>query len=493
MTLQEEPRAALIASEVLQKKREAKRAAKLAAEQHQHEHTEPSARSFCIGDHVELGRALIEDLGGRAALVHDELHTWRHSPATGLWEKIERAEESRIVQSYSGAPLGEKKAIKVEASDVSGAIKLASDQIAKPGFFRAALSGIAFSNGFVSVDATGAKIAPLEREHRARAGYPFAYEPGAVPSGFLAFLDGIFRDDADKPEKVAFVQEFFGACLLGIAPTYQRCVYATGGGDNGKSRVADIVIGCFPEGTTSAIPPQDFKDDYSRAMLVGIRLNAVGEIPEREIMASESVKAIVAGDPIKARVIRESPVMFRPTAGHYFAANKLPGSTDHTDGFWRRPVVLTFNRSFKTDPTRDPEIHTRILATERPAIVSWLIAGAARLVKATRYTIPPSHEAALAKWRKEADQVALFVDAETRADEGRGTGAADLYGAYVAWAQRNGHRAVASNTFGQRMQLLGLESRRTKHGARYPVSILTPGERIERFEGDEGDALVTGF
>lgn len=488
----QEGSAPVIASEVLQKKREAKRAAKAAAAAAA---AEPSARSFCIGDHVELGRALIEDLGGRAALVHDELHTWRHSPATGLWEKIERAEESRIVQGYSGAPLGEKKAIKVDASDVSGAIKLASDQIAKPGFFQAVPSGIAFSNGFVSVDATGAKVVPLEREHRARAGYPFAFEPDAAPLGFLAFLGGIFRDDADKAEKVAFVQEFFGACLLGIAPTYQRCVYAIGGGDNGKSRVADIVLACFPEGTRSAIPPQDFGDEYSRAMLVGVRLNAVGELPERDIMASEAFKAIVAGDPIKARMIYEAPVMFRPTAGHYFAANKLPGSTDHTDGFWRRPVVLTFNRSFKTDPTRDPEIHTRILATERPAIVSWLIAGAARLVKSTRYTIPPSHEAALAKWRKEADQVALFVAAETRAD-GRGTGAADLYSAYVAWAQRNGHRAVASNTFGQRMQLLELASRRTKHGARYPVSILTPGERIERFEGDEGDEgdeLVTGF
>lgn len=490
----QEGSAPVIASEVLQKKREAKRAAKAAAAAAEHaEHAEPSDRAFRIGDHVELGRALIEDLGGRAALVHDELHTWRHSPATGLWSKVDRAEESRIVQSYSGAPVGEKKVLDLKASDVSGAIKLASDQVAKPGFFRAVPSGIAFSNGFVKVSKAGAELEPLEREHRARAGYPFAYDPAAVPTEFLAFLDGVFRDDDDKAEKVSFVQEFFGACILGIAPTYQRCVYAIGEGDNGKSRVADIVLACFPEGTTSAIPPQDFGQEYRRALLVGVRLNAVGELPPGDIVSSEAFKAIVAGDPIVARIIRESPVMFRPTAGHYFAANKLPGSTDHTDGFWRRPVVLTFNRSFKTDPTRDPEIHTRIIAAEQPAIVSWLVAGAARLVQATRYTIPPSHEAALAKWRKEADQVALFVEADTRPDNGRGTGAADLYGAYAVWAQRNGHRAVASNTFGQRMQLLGLASRRTKHGARYPVSILSPGERFERFEGDEGDELVTGF
>ena len=67
---------------------------------------------------------------------------------------------------------------------------------------------------------------------------------------------------------------------------------------------------------------------------------------------------------------------------------------DRTDGFWRRFVILTFNRSFKGDPNRDPNIAESILAAERPAIVSWFIDGAVRLLKARGYTIPPSHEAA---------------------------------------------------------------------------------------------------
>lgn len=436
------------------------------------------AAPFQIGDHVEIGTRLIADIGGSDILVHDELHPWRYTESVGLWSKIDRAEESRIVQGYSGIEAGPKsKPLAVKASDVSGAIKLAHDQIARPGFFDGAPSGIAFTNGFLRVAPGGAVLEPLSREHRARAGYTFAYEPKSLPLKFLQFIHAVFRDDADQGEKVSFLQEFFGACIVGIAPVYQRCVYATGEGDNGKSRVSDIMLACMPKGTTSAIPPQDWQQEYRRAMLVGVRLNAVGELPERDIVASEAFKAIIAGDPIIGRIIRESPVMFRPIAGHYFAANNLPGSPDQTEGFWRRPVVVTFNRSFKTDPTRDPDIANKILAEETPKIISWLIDGAVRLMASGAYTIPESHHLALAAWRKNADQVALFVDDETRPDASGSVTAAELYASYLRWAERNRHRALASNSFGRRMKLLGHEPVKTMRGWHYLLKFPTAADR----------------
>jgi P4 family phage/plasmid primase-like protien len=449
------------------------------------------SRTFAIADHVEIGRELVTDLGGQTDLIFDELHPWRYD-GRGLWRRIDRAVESCIVQGYSGTPtLPNGKPLRVKAADVSGAIKLAHDQIAKPGFFENAPRGIVFSNGFLRVTAeNGAVLETHDRKHAARAGYPFSFERGACPRLFLGFLDSLFRDDEDRCEKTSYVQEFFGACVLGLAPIYQRCTIATGGGENGKSRLADVAIECMPPGTTSAIAPQEWGNEYRRAMLVGKHLNAVGELPEREILASESFKAIVAGDPIVARIIRESPVMYRPIAGHYFAANALPGTPDQTEGFWRRFVVLTFNRSFKNDPTRDPHIATRILAAERPAIASWFIDGAVRLLRSREYTIPPSHHAALAAWRKGANQIALFVDDETKADlEPPGVPASDLYSAYLRWAERNRHRPMASNTFGVRMKLLGLEPRKTENGWRYPLAFLTA---LDRAEADKPAKLMTG-
>ncbi len=443
--------------------------------------------AFDRGDHVELAGALLDRLAPPMELVYAEGSAWRYAQKAGLWTTLDAAESSRIVQGFAGTVVGsgkEARKLRVRAGDVTGTIKLAQDRIAAPRFFEEAPAGLVFDNGFVVVNSDGARIEAHSRDHRARAGYPFAYVPRAFPKRFLTFLAALFRDDDDRIEKETFIQEFFGACILGIAPRYQRCLMAKGDGDNGKSKFADIMLAAMPPGTTSAIPPQQWGQEYRRAMLAGKRLNAVGELPEREILASESFKAIVVGDPIDARVIREAPFTFRPIAGHYFAANRLPGVVDQTEGFWRRFVVVPFNRSFKNDPGRDPQIAESIIACELAEIVSWLIDGAVRLLREKAYTLPPSHGAALANWRRNANVVALFVDAECRelraGEEVRtdGVPAAELYAAYRAWAELNGHRnLLASNTFGERMSDLGRPSQHTRDGNRYPIAIMTVGER----------------
>jgi putative DNA primase/helicase len=437
------------------------------------------SRVFFRADHVELAEALVSELGGEREVVYDEGHTWRYAERDGVWNRSDPSQESRLVQGFAGAQVG-KNRLKLKAGDVSGAIRLAHDQVARPDFFAGA-GGVAFADTFVRATDTGLEVKPHARDNRARARYPFKHEKSALPRRFLAFLHDLWRDDDDRADKECLLQEFGGACILGIAPRYQRSLIGTGGGQNGKSSLADVLIACMPPGTTTAIAPQDWGQEYRRAMLVGKHLNSVGELPEREIIASESFKAIVSGDPIVGRSIRESPVMFRPIAGHYFAANKLPGTSDQTEGFWRRFVVLTFNRSFKDDAARDPHIAEKVLE-ELPAIVSWMLDGAARLITAKDYTLPSSHAAALAEWRKNADQIALFVEAETRPlrlDEPIqwGAAAADLYARYRTWSESNGHRAMASNKFAGRMHDLGLAVSHTRAGNRYPVALLTAADR----------------
>lgn len=444
-----------------------------------------SGRLFRVGDHVELAHALRATLGDSADLVADEMAAWRFDGA--LWREIDRSMQSRVVQSFSGCPVG-KKDLKIKATDVAGAIKLFRDQIARPGFFADAPPAIAFSDCVVRVGDSGLEVVPHGRDNRVRAGFPFPYQRRACPRRFLAFLGELWRDDEDRSEKEDFVQEFFGACELGIAPRYQKAGVAPGLGSNGKTTLAVTLSDCMPAGTTSAIAPQDLGQEYRRAMLAGKHLNIVSELPERDIIASEAFKAIVTGDPIIGRVIRESPIMFRPKAGHFFAANKLPGTTDQSEGFWRRFVVLTFNRSFENDPGRDPNLVPKLLE-EKAAIVSWLLDGAERLIRQKSYTIPASHHAAMAAWRRNADQVALFVESELRPTRERehGTAGAALYSAYREWCERNGHRyTLASNRFAERMQALDLGARKTKAGMVYPVMTLTAAERAAGVQGGAG-------
>jgi P4 family phage/plasmid primase-like protien len=197
----------------------------------------------------------------------------------------------------------------------------------------------------------------------------------------------------------------------------------------------------------------------------------MSELPEAEIIASESFKAIVTGDMIDGRHIRQAPFNFRPVAGHFFAANELPGTADQTPGFWRRFVVVAFNRSFKDDPERDPHIARTILATELLAVVAWMVAGAQRLMREGAYTIPPSHDAAMAAWQAAANPVASFLAEEARdtCDGEPGTPATVLYNRFRNWCATNGHKPMSSAKFGRRMRLLGKGSKSDGTARMHPV------------------------
>jgi putative DNA primase/helicase len=435
--------------------------------------------AFARGDHVELARALVKSLDRHVepvSIVGDLGAIHAYEPERGIWNAVDGTEQSRIVQSFANLPAGDKcKPLRISVGDVSGAMRLAFDQVAQPGYFAAAPVGIALWTEFVRVDANGLSFAPHSPENRCRFGYDFDL-PDAPSDAWAGFLRALFRDDADGADKIMCLGEFFGASALGLAPKYQQAVVASGGGDNGKSTLAKIVTAAMPLNAVCAIAPQDMGQEYRRAMLAGKRLNVVNELPEATIIASEAFKAIVVGDPITGRHIREAPFTFSPEAGHYFAANRLPGTNDQTEGFWRRLIVIEFNRSFKGDPERDPSIADTIIREHLPGVVRWMLEGAARLLQQGRYTLPSSHKRALAEWKLSSDQVAMFLHERGTLDPTASTPATRLYEAYRQWALTSGHRnLMAKNSFGARLRLLEVEPRHTRDGVVYPVMLKQQG------------------
>ncbi|HVW24925.1 MAG TPA: hypothetical protein VHC69_06115 [Polyangiaceae bacterium] len=217
--------------------------------------------TFERGDHVEIGEQMLKQIDGQGPRsIHDDLELYRYNESLGIWEVISESEQSRIVQSFAGATvLGgkEPKPLRVKLSDFNGARVFAAHHRDQPGFFADSdRRGITFANGFAQVDATGVELAPHSPDNRVRYGYDFLYQRGAPPERWMRFLNGVFRDDNDREEKIAFIQEFFGVALLGLATTYQRCVIASGEGDNGKSKLTDVVVAAFsrrsPAGTCTS-------------------------------------------------------------------------------------------------------------------------------------------------------------------------------------------------------------------------------------------------
>lgn len=424
---------------------------------------------FSRGDHVELAHRLIAQLSSTAdaEVIADQDQLWRYEAEQGTWRPIPDGVVRKMVADFAGARVGSKKTLQIFDSSADGAYSWAKSLAAEPGYFANAPAGIAFANGFLAVLPNGVSFIKPAPENRQSFGLPYLFDPDAKSSEFQKYLHACFRDDADGEEKIDLLQEFIGVCLVGQATQLQKALVLHGEGSNGKSVLLTIVRHLFPGNSVVSIKPQDFASEFYRAQLLRARINLVAEMPEANILSTDAFNAVVSGDEFSARHPYGRPFWVAPICGHIFTCNRLPGTTDQTQGFWRRLLVITWNRVFSGSEI-EIGLADRLVANELPGIALWAARGAERALSAGHYHAPASAAAALEEWRQEADPVAAFV-AEV-CEQGKGsTPSFPLYESFSWWSKQRGHKPMTLTAFGRRMRALKLPSRHTRTGSEYPV------------------------
>lgn len=418
---------------------------------------------FVRGDEVELAEAHLAKLG--PDVVCSEGKTYRFNGRH--WKELSQAKQLGAISSFAGAPVGSgttSKPLWLTKQMCDGALKIARARITEEDFFQDAPKGLGFQNGFVVVEPTGPSLRQHAASNRNRFAYPFDFDPAAACPQWIDFLETVWEGDADRAEKSAAAQEFVGAALVGLAPKFKTAITLYGESDSGKSTFLDIVQAVFPTGSICTIALSLLQNEYRRAKLAGKLLNVVAEVQAAELLESEAFKAIVAGDVVEGRPIREAPIEFRPIAGHLFAANTLPRVADRSEAVWRRWLVLTFNRQFARQPTAGQpaarsDLAEQVLATDVPGIVAWAMHGLARLLANRAYTVPKSSRDALLAWKKDSNPVELFVDEEVLFVPDASTLAKLFYGRYASWSVETGLRhPLARPTFSK--ELLKIVRRR---------------------------------
>lgn len=457
--------------------------------------TSQDARIFQRGDAPELARALLADLRGDspAEVVFDRGRFWRYDAPRGLWALLDDAAPHCAVGDYAGGLVWSEKgpkALRLSASDVAGAVKMASRYADRPGFFDDAPRGLLFANGFVFVEGRTLAIAAFDPAHRATHALPFAFDAHAPAARWEAAVRAMFVRPGDaelapgSPEAAARAQdieacvdllhEFVGGALFGLAVRFAVCLVLLGGGDNGKSTVLKVFKALVPESAFCAIAPQRWGNSFYLAELAGKRVNLVSELPERDILDAEVFKAVITGDPTTADQKYGRPFTLVPQAGHVFAANKLPGTRDQSEGFWRRFAVLYFGRKF-TEAEKIPDLDKLLIAEELPGIAALLVTGAHRLLTQNRYTLPESSQDAKLAWQLDTDQVRQWIADHATPDPDAETALDVLYQDYAPWAKAAGHAPLSRTTLGSRIQALG-HYHRTKIARFYTLTVKDPPE-----------------
>lgn len=437
---------------------------------------------------MEVGALLIRELGPKGSVVVDEGAIHVYDPERGLWNALTARAVRLRVQGLAGWPVAGaegSKPLHMSANKIKGVVGCAMDRGASDGWFGQRAPGIVLGSLSWVVEGSHLIGVPHAPGRGLRMGYEHERQKGAeAPPMFAAALRQWFEDRAtEDPEeaeaetlgRIAFLQEFIGACLLGLAPSYGRVLMLTGGGENGKSTLLKLLSKVF-QGRLTSFSPQALaaeKREYALAKLPGSMLNVASDIGDSIIADTGDFKALVTGDPVTGRNPAGEPFTFVCRAGHLFSCNTKPPTRDQTEGFFRRWSILPMSNPLpKAGKVEDYE---GVLAAELPQIVAWALDGVDRLLAQHGYTLPPSHGASIEQWKREANPVAAWV-ASCGSDKTVSGGDAwsspiELLRAFREWATDHGFHSINSTTLGRRLSELGVAKRHTAEGARWNLRV----------------------
>jgi P4 family phage/plasmid primase-like protien len=476
---------------------------------------ESTGLTFDRGDAVELSEVLQGEIEGTAGgdLVYDRGRFWRFNRKRGTWKTIAREELKRTVKRFAGCPVysgGDPSPLKLSGRKVGEAVDLLRVEVDESahgtddtGFFDDATAGLTFDNARVEADIDHSDIsinAPTP-EDRSRLGVDVELPTSTPPAPkFEQYLKDIFDGDPDADAKRDLLLEFAGGALLGLGPVFQKALVlydntARSQGRNGKSVMVKILSELLPSHATAQLSPQDLDRRFATAQLEGARLNFAAELPEQDILASGTLKGVIAGDPQRAERKNQDPFQFRPQASHLFAANKLPTVKATDDAFWRRWIVLPFNNTF-TGNDAIPNLEQTILDEEKAGVLARLVEGAGRLLRRGGYDLPNEVTQAKRNWRIESNQLEQFLidecenytesgpiydtdhDNDWHLEDDRSESAGAMFEAYKGWSGATNHGGLNSTNFGRRLKKL-IDKKKTSNGYRYRIRLKPTPERRE--------------
>jgi putative DNA primase/helicase len=157
-------------------------------------------------------------------------------------------------------------------------------------------------------------------------------------------------------------------------------------------------------------------DKFAVAGLVGKLANICSDLPTVKLSGSSMFKAITGGDTITGERKFKPSFEFRPYSRLVFSANSTPRSDDTTYGFFRRWLLIPFDRTFSdTDACTVPrsELDARLAATSELSGMLNKALDALPQVQSGAFRESASMKAAWDDFRCTTDPLAAWLESNT--------------------------------------------------------------------------------
>jgi len=314
------------------------------------------------------------------------------------------------------------------------------------------------------------ELLPHSPEFYSYVQLPVSYDPEARCPNWDEFIKDVFEEDCwDLAWEIS-------GWLLRPDKRIQKAVVLLGSGANGKSTFLDGVRNLIGGRNISSCSIQYLQQNrFATHNLIGKLANICADLPTKELEQSDVFKALTGDDPIRVEPKFQRGFDIDCFARLLFSANNPPVSKEGGAAYYRRWVLVPFNREFTANSpgfkSRD-EIQS-LLFTEREmsGFLNRALEGMTRLDARKDFSNPPSVLEALKQFQSETDPLHLWMESQldTKAPEDARSPQKEIHSAYNQWRARGGRKLppIASSIFWRELRkALGRELKTQRFGPR---------------------------
>lgn len=240
---------------------------------------------------------------------------------------------------------------------------------------------------------------------------PRRYISGAMPDGFIEFLDAIFQGDPDAELKKVQIFEIIAWTLMKNYDI-QGAVILYGQGGEGKS-IIHLIIALILVWTSSITLDELENDKFKRAELYGSWANLISE-STTEIITSEWFKRLTDGTQITVDRKNGHPFRMSSHAKMIIDTNELPTKENELRAFYRRVIAIIDFPNMLEDILTPEQIRDTVEKLKSPdeldKIFSYVVDNSyAPLVQRMKFTGHLNINQAEKAWEERSNPAAAYI------------------------------------------------------------------------------------
>ena len=270
---------------------------------------------------------------------------------------------------------------------------------------------------------------------------------------FWKFLKSSFTVNGEfQKEDFETILEIIASCFLKKHVDGKAAMFL-GNGDNGKSVCNGFIESLLGENNVSHIPLQELAENrFMRAELNGISANIFNDLEQYELRKSGIIKNILTGEPIQVEKKHQTAFTLYPFCNLIFSCNRFPKAYDQSQGFFRRWLIVQWNRNFENDSERDEKLNEKLNENfeEKNQVFSCLVYLSRELSRKGKFSHAKDWLKIQHIWNSNADPVDEFVNSKT-IESDTDISKRMLYSVYKEFTLEKGLNPLGIGQFGKQL------------------------------------------